>query len=193
MNQGPNEGGNMSLAVLLDFVSDAREVGNHHHADAVLTLLRRDWAVRVLDAWADSWKCHPAPVDVTVTQEPLPPDRELCSCPKHGPSAPTYWGSPRAIQVGHGPRCPWLDAHREYLAAGERAARERLNERETRSYEYCGRDPDPENPGLYMVITRDPDRVDHMGPTPDAARLAAAEAVWPELPESVRAELGERP
>lgn len=31
------------------------------------------------------------------------------------------------------------------------------------------------------------------GPLPDAARLAAAEAVWPELPESVRAELGERP
>ncbi|HKY41351.1 MAG TPA: hypothetical protein VJN18_35705 [Polyangiaceae bacterium] len=29
--------------------------------------------------------------------------------------------------------------------------------------------------------------------SPDAARLAAAEAVWPELPESVRAELGERP
>ena len=27
----------------------------------------------------------------------------------------------------------------------------------------------------------------------NAARLAAAEAVWPELPESVRAELGERP
>lgn len=27
----------------------------------------------------------------------------------------------------------------------------------------------------------------------DAARLAAAEAVWSELPESVRAELGERP
>lgn len=31
------------------------------------------------------------------------------------------------------------------------------------------------------------------GDTPDAARLAAAEAVWPELPESVRAEIGERP
>lgn len=31
------------------------------------------------------------------------------------------------------------------------------------------------------------------GPDPDAARLAAAEAVLPELPESVRAELGERP
>lgn len=30
-------------------------------------------------------------------------------------------------------------------------------------------------------------------PTTDAARLAGAEAVWPELPESVRAELGERP
>lgn len=29
--------------------------------------------------------------------------------------------------------------------------------------------------------------------TRDAARLAAAETVWPELPESVRAELGERP
>ncbi|HKY40713.1 MAG TPA: hypothetical protein VJN18_32485 [Polyangiaceae bacterium] len=29
--------------------------------------------------------------------------------------------------------------------------------------------------------------------TIDAARLAAAEAVWAELPESVRAELGERP
>lgn len=33
----------------------------------------------------------------------------------------------------------------------------------------------------------------HRGSTPDAARLAAAEAVWPELPESVRAEIGERP
>lgn len=33
----------------------------------------------------------------------------------------------------------------------------------------------------------------HFAPTPDAARLAAAEAVWPELPESVRTELGERP
>ncbi|HKY41345.1 MAG TPA: hypothetical protein VJN18_35675 [Polyangiaceae bacterium] len=31
------------------------------------------------------------------------------------------------------------------------------------------------------------------GTTPDAARLAAAAAVFPELPESVRAELGERP
>lgn len=31
------------------------------------------------------------------------------------------------------------------------------------------------------------------GATPDTARLAAAEAVWPELPESVRAEIGERP
>jgi hypothetical protein len=31
------------------------------------------------------------------------------------------------------------------------------------------------------------------GKTPDSARLAAADAVWPELPESVRAELGERP
>lgn len=29
--------------------------------------------------------------------------------------------------------------------------------------------------------------------SPDAARLAAAESIWPELPESVRAELGERP
>lgn len=27
----------------------------------------------------------------------------------------------------------------------------------------------------------------------DAARLAAVESVWPELPEAVRAELGERP
>lgn len=35
---------------------------------------------------------------------------------------------------------------------------------------------------------------EHLGAgNPDAARLAAAEAVWPELPESVRAELGERP
>lgn len=31
------------------------------------------------------------------------------------------------------------------------------------------------------------------GSTPDAAREAAALAVWPELPESVRAEIGERP
>jgi hypothetical protein len=31
------------------------------------------------------------------------------------------------------------------------------------------------------------------GPSPDAAREAAALAVWPELPESVRAEIGERP
>ena len=33
----------------------------------------------------------------------------------------------------------------------------------------------------------------HMAPTPDAARLAAATAVFPELPEAVRAELGARP
>lgn len=33
----------------------------------------------------------------------------------------------------------------------------------------------------------------HWGDTPDAARIAAAEAVYPELPESVRAEIGERP
>jgi hypothetical protein len=32
-----------------------------------------------------------------------------------------------------------------------------------------------------------------MGATPDAARLAAAEAVFPTLPADVRAELGERP
>jgi hypothetical protein len=31
------------------------------------------------------------------------------------------------------------------------------------------------------------------GPTPDAARLHAAEAVWPELPADVRALLGECP
>lgn len=31
------------------------------------------------------------------------------------------------------------------------------------------------------------------GPAPDAARLAAAEAVFPELPADVRAKLGDRP
>ena len=31
------------------------------------------------------------------------------------------------------------------------------------------------------------------GPTPDAARIAAADAVYPELPADVRAKLGERP
>ena len=31
------------------------------------------------------------------------------------------------------------------------------------------------------------------GATPDAARLAAAEAVFPDLPEGVRAKLGEQP
>lgn len=31
------------------------------------------------------------------------------------------------------------------------------------------------------------------GPTPDAARLAAAQAVFPELPDAVRAELGACP
>ena len=33
----------------------------------------------------------------------------------------------------------------------------------------------------------------HWGSDPDAARLAAAEAVFPELPADVRAKLGERP
>lgn len=33
----------------------------------------------------------------------------------------------------------------------------------------------------------------HYAASRDAARLAAAEAVWAELPESVRAEIGERP
>lgn len=37
------------------------------------------------------------------------------------------------------------------------------------------------------------DVVSYLGDIPDTARLAAAEAVWPELPESVRAEIGERP
>lgn len=32
-----------------------------------------------------------------------------------------------------------------------------------------------------------------LGTSPDAARLAAAEAVFPELPAEVRAEIGERP
>lgn len=31
------------------------------------------------------------------------------------------------------------------------------------------------------------------GPTPDVARLAAATAIWSELPEAVRREIGERP
>jgi hypothetical protein len=33
----------------------------------------------------------------------------------------------------------------------------------------------------------------HYGPTPRAARLAAARAVWPDLPEPVRRKLGECP
>jgi hypothetical protein len=37
------------------------------------------------------------------------------------------------------------------------------------------------------------DATDHFGPTPDAAHLAAAEAVFPTLPADVRAQLGERP
>lgn len=31
------------------------------------------------------------------------------------------------------------------------------------------------------------------GPTPDAARLASAEAVWPTLPEEVRQKIGPKP
>lgn len=46
-------------------------------------------------------------------------------------------------------------------------------------------------------VASDPNWQDEMsewrGETPDAARLAAAEAVYPELPESVRAGLGARP
>jgi hypothetical protein len=35
--------------------------------------------------------------------------------------------------------------------------------------------------------------IEYDGASPDAARLAAAEAVFPELPESVRADLGAKP
>lgn len=37
------------------------------------------------------------------------------------------------------------------------------------------------------------DSRDHFAESADAARLAAAEAVWPELPESVRSQLGAKP
>ena len=36
-------------------------------------------------------------------------------------------------------------------------------------------------------------RSEHTANSPDAARLLAADAVWSGLPESVRAEIGERP
>ena len=85
-------------------------------------LLRRDWAVRVLDAWA---KLNSGFAFRTDTD---PSDHDLDE--------------------------PWI----------------------------CG-----------VAHSRPHRKLARRGETPDAARLAAAEAVWPELPESVRAELGERP
>jgi hypothetical protein len=87
-------------------------------ADALLALLRRDWAVRVLDAWAaqKSGRAHDAVL----------------------------------------------------MMAGEWWAR--VWEGGAPSSQYS-------RPAM----------------TPDAARSAAADAVFPTLPEAVRAELGERP
>lgn len=44
-----------------------------------------------------------------------------------------------------------------------------------------------------LYFERPDSREYHYGPTPDAARLAAAEAVFSSLPADVRAKLGERP
>lgn len=51
----------------------------------------------------------------------------------------------------------------------------------------------PEDEWRAWVVVTVTEEGSFAGPTPDAARLAAAESIWPELPESVRAELGERP
>lgn len=89
-------------------------------------MARRDWAVRVLDAWRR-----------------LRPKRRS-------------WRMHGLVVVGVGPAGCWVE------------------------------EADPE-PGVESSATN------HGGNTEDAARLAAAEAVYPELPESVRAELGARP
>lgn len=89
-------------------------------AGEVLALLRRDWAVRVLDAWAKRGR--------------------------------------RSVKLRHAPQ------HADWSVI-------------------CGEAGEP----AYNVPAV------KGGSDPDAARLASAEAVWPELPESVRAELGGKP
>ncbi len=96
--------------------------------DVLLAVFRRDWAVRVLDAWAANsgitcWRM----ITRLSDNEELP---DVFAC-----------------HLGFG-EPDWSDNLRCTFVADTNAA---------------------------------------------AARLAAAEAVWPELPESVRAELGERP
>ena len=54
-------------------------------------------------------------------------------------------------------------------------------------------DEDEQRIECLLVGTRPVKNRAFYGPTPDSARLAAAEAVWPELPESVRAEIGAKP
>lgn len=102
-------------------IGSMRSVGNGEALEAsavLLDLVRRDWAVRVLDAWA----------------QPKPPKRSWCG---------------------------------EWFKSG------------------------------YMVTTSarwgTEEHVSYEAPDPDTARLAAAEAVLNELPESVRQELGPKP
>ena len=45
----------------------------------------------------------------------------------------------------------------------------------------------------WACVARNSSALRYLGSTPDAARLAAADAVFPELPSDVRAKLGERP
>lgn len=156
--------------------------------------LRRDWAVRVLDAWAARYGGARVNVGEHHALGLTPPDRKICTCPRSGPGAPTYWGSPRAIIVGHGPRCPWLVAHRDYLAANEEQRRQQTvtDSVPLRLWWCCP------GKGFHSCELRTPaGGQEYRGATADAARHAAALAVWPELkklltPEQI-ADIGECP